>query len=147
MFNQSTSFGLGPPKVLLHRHQASDDSVEDVEWKVYPIPDGLANTSDGEYTIQIPYYALISDSSTEDWFTNFATEFLVADAAAEAFAMNWDEQRYLFWHNAAYGPQWDSRGLLGGHLLTAIRLDRQMQLSAVDTMVPYDGARAPRLGL
>lgn len=147
MFNQSTTYGLGEPKVLLHRHQASDDSIEDVEWKVYPIPDGLANTSDGEYTIQIPYYALITDSSTDDWFTNFATEFLVADAAAEAFLMNHDESRYAIWHMRAYGPRWDAQLIPGGFMLDAIRLDRQMQLSAVEEMVPYAGAREPRLGL
>jgi hypothetical protein len=132
----------GPPMVLLDEEPAGSETKT---WEVYPLPDGLAITSDGEYQVKIPYYAYLSFPSTSDWFTNNADAFLESAATSEAFLRNWDEGRYSVWRAKAYGPLWDQRRIRGGDFLTAFQKDARLRVSNVDTLVPYAGARAPRL--
>lgn len=135
-FNQSATYGPGAPKVLLHRHQASSDDPSGIEWKVYPVPDGLAQTSDGEYTIQIPYYRYLQFPSSNDWFTDNAGWYITAHATAEAFALNWAENRAAEWLARAEAEFRRLRDL-----------DKRRRVSFVDTMVPYKGANDPKLRL
>ena len=147
-FNQDTTLGIGPPRVLLHTAPtAPGDAIEDHIWRVYPVPDGLALTSDGEYPITVPYWSWLAAPTTSDWFTNNAEPFILNAATAASFALNWDEPRYSFWRLRAYGPQWDARGLMGGDLLRAVQTDKRFKFSGVSTLVPYTGARHGRVRL
>lgn len=147
-FSQSTTLGLGPPRVLLHTIADEDtDYPGEAEWKLYPIPDGLANTSTGEYTVQIPYFRYLDAPSTSDWFTVNAELFLLDAATAEAFKLNQDEAKFLLYHVSAFGPLWDQRGIMGGHLLRAVMNDKRQMTSITDTLVPYGDNNAPKLRL
>lgn len=146
-FSQDTTLGRGQPQVLLHRHGATyTDEPGAVEWKVYPVPDGLAQTSDGEYSIQIPFWRYANFPASFDWFTAHAEEFLINYATAEAFALLRDPGNYLFWRQKAVGPRWDSEGVMGGDLLRVVRTDKAVKTSAIRTLVPYAGARALTVG-
>lgn len=146
-FNQDPDLGLGRPRVLLHRRpEAVGDDTSANFWHVFPIPDGLAITADGEYNIQIPYYSYLAPT-VDDWFTDHAEEFLLASATAEAFALNWDERRYAFWRAKAYGPLYDARNIMGGDLGRAIARDKRFKASHVDTLVPYMDVNTPKLRL
>lgn len=143
-FIQDNDLGLGAPQVLLHRHGASLTSEPGaVEWKVYPVPDGLCQTEDGEYPILIPFYRYFAAPATSDWFTANAAEYLVAKATAEAFLLNWDEARYAAWLTKAGTMQ---RGGPTGLLARAINRDKQFRISHVDTLAIYPDVNAPRLG-
>lgn len=147
-FNQDTSLGQGRPRVLLHPAASSPGAeIEGYVWRVYPVPDGLAQTSDGEYPIQVPYWSYLSAPSTNDWFTDNAELFLLADATAEAFLLDWDEAKYLLWRQRAYGPLWDARGIMGGELLRAVKLNARLYTSGVETLVPYAGVRDGKVRL
>jgi hypothetical protein len=135
MFNQDASLGVGRPRVLLWRHQAgAEDHPGDIELKVYPVPDGLAQTSDGEYSIQVPYYRYLTFPSTSDWFTNNAEWFIIFAATAEAFLLNQDPQQAAIWQAKA-----------DKELREVIRVDKRLKVSPVSVLVPYRGATEPKL--
>lgn len=144
-YNSDTNRDTGEPKLLLHKAPTTPgDAISSHIWEVYPIPDGLAQTSNGEYTIKIPYWAYLAFPSTSDWFTLNADEYLVAKATAEAFLLNWDEARYAAWLakagtiQAGLGPT--------GILARVISRDKHFRLSNVDTLAFYPDARQPRVG-
>lgn len=140
--------GQGPPEVLLHRApQAVGEAVSLHHWFVFPIPDGLAVTATGEYTIRIPYWSYLLAPTTSDWLTDNATQFILNAATSNAFALNWDEARYQFWRARAYGPFYDSQGVIGGDLKRAISRDKQFMVSHVETLVAYPGSSSVKLGL
>jgi hypothetical protein len=144
-FNVDPNRDVGMPQVLLHRVlTAVGDPIDDQVWEVYPIPDGLANTSNGEYTIRVPYWSYLPVPTTSDWFTDNATEYLVAKATAEAFLLNWDEPRYVAWLTKAGTMQ---RGGATGLLGRVINRDKQFRLSNVDTIAIYPDVFMPRLGI
>lgn len=145
-YNQDTTAGIGEPRVLLHRHQASDDYPGGTEWKVYPVPNGAANTSDGEYSILIPFYRYLATPTTSDWFTDNAEPFILAAATSKAFELDWDEAKALYWRQRAYGPAWDARGIMGGELKRIVNLDKQHNVSHVHTLIPYAGPAAVKIG-
>ena len=128
----------GQPTILLVEEPAGSAT-----WslEVYPIPDGLAVTSDGEYPIQLPYWAYLPTPTTNDWFTDNAEEFLVYAATAEGFALLQDPGNYQFWRLKAFGAFWDQRRMAGGELKRAISRDKGMRLSSVYGIVPRVGAR------
>lgn len=66
---------------------------------VYPLPDGNSDFPDGEYRITLPYYRYLpslSASGDHNWFTDQSSgeEFIVRWATGEAFALNWDFQKF-----------------------------------------------------
>lgn len=147
-FGQDVVRDIGRPKVLLHRRpEAVGDDISLHHWRVFPIPDGLAQTSDGEYPIRVPYWSYLAVPTTSDWFTDNATEFLVEAATARAFRMNWDEARATYWYTQAYGDLWLARGIIGGSILRAINRDKRFMASSTDTIAPYSGAEVAGLRL
>lgn len=125
----------GYPLVLL------DGTPSDVAgtrtWTVYPIPDGNSDYDDGEYRIVVPYWKFLPElsGSESNWFTVNGEDFLIAQVTAEAFAIDWDENRMAVWAQLAAPYRED-----------LIKQDKMYRLSGVTELVPHwQGARTPRL--
>lgn len=70
--------------------------------EVYPLPDGLSDWPDGEYRIQIPYFAYFPNlvqTGDSNWLTMqpHGEQFIICWATAEAFALDWDSQHEAAW--------------------------------------------------
>ena len=136
-FSQDATLGAGRPLVVLHPHPSSvGGEIESATLRVYPVPDGLANTSDGEYTIRIPYWSYLAVPTTNDWFTDNAERYLLANATSRAFELNWDEAKALYW-----------RQIAAEELQRAIHRDKRLQVSHINTIVPYAGVNDPKVRL
>lgn len=127
----------GRPWVLIDGEAPADDAAR--QWDVYPLPDGNSDYSDGEYRIKVPYWrylpALATDGAT-NWFTENAEEYLVNKATAEAFALDWDENRMAVWEAKA-----DIR------YKEVVRQDKLYRVSAVRDLVPTLDGNLARLRL
>jgi hypothetical protein len=127
----------GRPWVLIDGEAPADDGTR--QWDIYPIPDGNSDYVDGEYRIKVPYWrylpALVADGAT-NWFTENAEEYLVNKATAEAFALDWDENRMAIWEAKA-----DIR------YKEAVKQDKLYRVSAVRDFVPMKSGNDPRLRL
>lgn len=123
---------IGEPLVLL----LDLDKDGNRQFEVYPVPDGLAITSTGEYTIRIPYWKLLPlpAGTGSDWFTDNAATYLVYKATAEAFYLNWNEERGAFW---------DGKATIEAR--EVIRADKLSAASGATSLPYYTGARAPRV--
>lgn len=125
----------GFPRFLLDG--LSDDAgTRNVE--VYPLPDGNSDYGDGEYRITIPYWRYVPELSADadtNWFTVNAEEWLVEKATAEAFLIDWDEERAAMWLQKAEASK-----------KRVVKLDKVSRVAHVRTLVPlWRGARAPML--
>lgn len=112
---------------------------------VYPTPDGLSDFPDGEYRITVPYWRFLpalSAGSDHNWFTDNGRQFIQDWATAEAFRMDWNEDRANYWQNQADAGG-DTRS--PSHWKTLRQRDITNQLSGVDTLVPHLGADDPYL--
>lgn len=126
---------VGRPMVLLDAIPLVDGSRN---YEIYPLPDGLSDYSDGQYRITVPYFrylpALAADGDT-NWFTVYAEEYIVNQATARAFAMDWDEEHLAVWSKLAE----EERG-------EVILQDKRFRLAGVNEFVPlWRGARSPTL--
>lgn len=125
----------GNPRVLLVGEPSDELGTQNIE--VYPLPDGDSLYSDGEYRIAIPYYKFLttlSAGSSQNWFTNNAEEWICWSAAAEAFFLNWDEERGTMWMQKAAGQFQD-----------VVLRDKHLRLSQVTELVPQPDARGSRV--
>ena len=116
------------PMVLLVS-EPTDTGAANIE--VWPLPDGNSDYDDGEYRIKMPYYrylpALAADGDT-NWFTVNAEDWLVNQAVAEGFFLDWDEERATVWAQRAQLE-----------LSEVIGRDKKYRLSTVETLVPHQG--------
>ena len=74
------------------------------ELQLFPFPDASSQWDDGDYRVVVPYFksvANLSDDGDNNWFTDNAALYLITRATAEAFMVNWDEQRGAFWFGKA----------------------------------------------
>jgi len=73
--------------------------------EVYPYPDDKSNfAGGGDWRVVVPYWKFIPDlvnPSDTNWFTSNAEWFLVFQAVAESFYINWDEERARMWEERA----------------------------------------------
>jgi hypothetical protein len=126
--------GEGPPQHLLNSARSEADTVTMEAW---PLADGLSDYSDGEYRITVPYWgyaAPLSAAGDTNWFTTNASLYLIFRATAEAFMVDWDEDRAALWMQRAAEQR-----------LKAINLDKRMRVAEMDTWVPYRDAFDPHL--
>ena len=124
----------GEPRLIVDG-EPSDLNVRN--WAVYPFPDGNSDFANGEYRIVIPYWRylpILVINSDANWFTADAEEYLVYRATAEAFALNWDEERMAIWTQKAA----DER-------VEVIKTDKKTRLAGVDTLVPHLDVHGSRL--
>jgi hypothetical protein len=119
--------------------------------EVYPYPDGASDWPDGNYRIQIPYWAytppLVASGDT-NWFTRDGpgVEYIVAAASMMCFEMDWDEARATFWRTKAFGPKWDggSVQMLGGLGRLLLNLDKGLPGTPAKTLIPRRDVFASR---
>lgn len=142
-FGEGSVTDTGTPTVLLQAEE-TDAGVADID--VYPRANGLSDYTNGDYRITIPYWryltALSADGDT-NWFTVNAIPWILNKATAEAFALNWDEARAVFWEQRA--GIIDSRGRASGSLRAVLNLDKRYWTSGVTTFVPFRGAREAKI--
>lgn len=88
-------FSTGTPRRLLE---------VDGELLVFPFPDTLSQWNDGNYRVVVPYWKylpeLVNPADT-NWFTDNAEQYVFMWATGEAFAVNWDLERSLYWKTRA----------------------------------------------
>ena len=128
----------GYPQLIL---QADESELGAGNFEVYPTPDGLADYSDGEYRITIPYWRYmtrLSGLSDTNWFLNNddAVQYLIRDAVAQGFELNEDDIR---------SDRWIQRQ--GEALSNLILADKRKWLSYSDTMAVHLGANEPMVEL
>lgn len=147
----------GPPRLLLLSEPNVDDvtnpdfTMTTMNLEVYPYSDSLSDwltAPAGEYRVHVPYWGYLPALATNtdiNWFTENATRFIVDYATAEAFALNWDEQRSMFWRMKAIG-QFDGADFrtLGGWARMAYNLDKSLSYAPGRVLVPRRDVYAPR---
>jgi hypothetical protein len=125
---------VGEPVVILDA-EPNDLGVRNFE--VYPFPDGNSQFGDGEYRVVIPYWRYLPDLSAgtdTNWLTENAEEYLVFKATAEAFSVDWDEERSAAWEAKA-----------GVKFNETIAADKRFRLGGVTTLVIHKDVNAPKL--
>ena len=149
---------VGDPHVLLEIPTGSSSSGGSegppANILVWPFPDGqsqfgtgsvtvlkdpLGNTitvPSGEYPIFVPYWGYVPQlvaSGDQNWFTDNAEDYTVFRALAEAFYMNWDEQRAKMWEARAED-----------RLREVIKLDKSRRVGRTNQLAVYRDAYGPR---
>jgi len=107
-----------------------------LNFEVWPFTDTLSLYTDNEYRIRVPYYKFLtalSGGSDTNWFTINADTWLVWDAAAEAFFLNWDETRGTTWKTKAAAVYKE-----------VIDADKRLRFSEMKELVPHSDARDRR---
>ena len=130
-FNEFTTqetgiYNPGPPRYLI-----ITDGDRAAEWIVHPTPDGQGRFTDDAYRVRIffwRYFAPLTGAADTNWLTDNADEYIIAEATARAFLMNWEEER------AAVSRQEADR-----KLATVVKEDRRAIASGTATMVPIGG--------
>lgn len=149
---------IGPPRDLLLGESKSadnpdpgnpDQDMSQLNIEVYPFPDGQSDYSDGQYRIKVPYWRYLPELSAgtdHNWFTDWADRFIIDYATAEAFMLDWDEQRAGFWMQKAVGPKWDgfTYSTLGGWARQAINRDSSIRMAPGKSLTPRRDVLAPR---
>lgn len=126
---------IGAPEVIL------DPEPEDIEnvrsFEVYPFPDSNSDWGDGEYRVVIPYWKflpdLVNDGDT-NWFTSNAEKWITFRATAEAFVLDWDEERSIFWDARATAER-----------IKVTNRDKLFRLGGVGTLTPHKDVNTPKL--
>lgn len=150
-------FSKGPPRMLLIS-PGNDDPLNpdllgiDMNVECYPYSDSLSDWTTapvGEYRVHLPYWGYLpnlSANSDTNWFTENATEYILAHATALGFEMDWDEERSMFWHAKAFGKAFDESNFntLGGFARVALNLDRSITYAPGRVLVPRRDVFAPR---
>ena len=126
---------IGAPGVILDGEPT--DVLNARSFEFYPFSDGNSDWGDGEYRVVIPYWrfvpALSGDGDT-NWFTNNAEKWLTFRATAEAFALDWDEERSIFW---------DARAAAEKNRV--VNRDKLYRLGGVGTLAPHKDVNTPKL--
>lgn len=120
----------GEPKLLLDPEPVDDKNARTLE--VWPFPDGLSDYTGGEYRITVPYWryvAVLSGGTDENWFTSNAEWYLVFQATAEAFYLDWDEARGQLWEARAGDVAPDGRAV--GEFKKVMKQDKLARLGGV----------------
>lgn len=124
----------GPPVYIL---EAEQDDTGAGSFEVWPLPDGNADFSDGEYRIYLPYWRFLPELSADadtNWFTVNADDYLEYSATSEGFRMDWDKEQADSWRQDAMLEYGD-----------VLRIDKMKALAGVDALVPHLDYYDPRV--
>lgn len=89
---------------------APDVDMTDLNIEVYPFPDMSSDWPDGDYRINVPYWAYMPSmvqATDTNWFCVNAIEFLVAQATSMCFETEMAFPAAQYWAAKAWGPKWD----------------------------------------
>lgn len=125
----------GAPEVIT---VSEPDDLGVRNWEIWPLSDLASDWGDGEYRIYVPYWRylppLVADGDT-NWFTVNAGRWLIEQAVADAFAVDWDEERMAVWSQRA-----------AGEFKKVVKRDKYAAIAGVDLLVPmWQGANQSRL--
>ena len=140
---------LGEPESVDNPDVSNPDrDMSALNLEIYPYPDGLSDYGDGQYRIKVPYWAYLPDLASggdHNWFTDWGDRYLVDMATADAFALDWDEQREQFWRVKALG-QWDGVNVptLGGWARNLMNRDKSIGFAPGKVLVPRRDVMAAR---
>ncbi len=115
----------GGPRFVLEEY---NDSTDTLELWVFPFPDTNSLWTNGLYRIVVPYWQYLADLSADgdtNWFTLNADKYIIAQASAEAFLLNQDEQQA-----GVYGR------LASARLARIIRVDKLRVMHRDMNLVP-----------
>lgn len=93
---------IGRPRVIYRTEPTNEAGA--TNFNVGPLPDQLSLYTNGNYRIRVPYWkylATLSAGSSTNWFTVNADDFIVWQAAAEAFADDHDMEQSVLWAQKA----------------------------------------------
>ena len=149
---------IGPPRDLLLGEASNvdvpttpnpDPDMVALNIEVYPFSDSQSDYSDGQYRIKVPYWRYLPDLSAgtdHNWFTDWCDRFIIDYATADAFGLDWDEQREGVWRIKACGNKWDGADFstLGGWARQAILRDSSLRQAPGKVLVPRRDVNAPR---
>lgn len=125
----------GAPQMILDTTMTDDDGTRVLE--VWPLPDGLnPGYDDGEYRIVIPYWSYVAELSLDadtNWFTANAPWYLIFQAAAEGFFLDWDYQGGAVWVQKASVEK-----------ARVVKADKMYRLGDVTSFVPHKDVYAPK---
>jgi hypothetical protein len=131
MFTQGGAVTLDQsfPQVILEEPSSDDFNSRTIS--VYPLPDGASDYPDGEYRITIPYYRYLSPlvgGSDHNWITDQPSgeQYIIAWAASEGHALNWDYQKMAVHRASAEIHKKDVKNA-----------DKRFRLSSVREWVPH----------
>lgn len=99
-FDPTNADDKGAPRSLRVRMK---DNNGGRELLVYPFPDGLSDWTVapvGQYRATVPYWKYLPDlvaGTDTNWFTIFGHQYVIAQATARGFLLDWDEQRAGGW--------------------------------------------------
>lgn len=134
----------GEPKLILDPEPTDDEGARTLE--VFPFPDGLSDWSGGEYRVVIPYWryvAALDEGTDENWFTSNAEWFLTFLATAEAFYLDWDEERGQMWEARAGDLAPDGRAV--GEFKRVMKQDKMARLGSVSQLAIHRDVWAPKI--
>ena len=116
----------GTPRFLVTTDgDASDD------WFVYPSSDGRSEFDSGAYRVRIfywRYFAPLAGANERNWISDNVNLYIIAEATARAFLMNWEEERAAI-----------SRQEANTKLAIVVAEDRRAISSGKDTLRPTGG--------
>lgn len=117
---------------------AVDHTTGATTFSLSPYPDDNSDWPDTAYRIVVPYYAYsanLVNAGDQNWFTNFADDYIELQAASEAFGLDWDYQSM-----ALLAQQADTKRK------EVEKADKTSRLASVDTFVPmWRGANQPQV--
>ncbi len=134
----------GEPRLVLDPEPTDDAGAR--TWEVFPFPDGLSDWAGGEYRVVVPYWRYVAELSgnpDENWFTTNAEWYLVFQATAEAFYLDWDESRGQLWQARAGGFAPDGRTV--GEFQRVLRQDKLSALGGVRSLTFHTDVYAAQL--
>lgn len=127
---------IGRPEVL---RVAEMDDAGTANIEVLPLPDTSSDWVDGNYHVMLPYWRYLPALSADgdnNWLTNNGEEFIVNQAVAEGFLMDWNYQDAAVWEARA-----------NKYFKEVVDRDKMYRLSGVTSLVPHwRGADSPLIG-
>lgn len=110
-------------------------------FEIWPASDSNSDFPDGEYLIFVLYWYfladLVADNDTNWFLTQKQTiQYIIRKAVAEGFLLDWDEER---------AGVWEARATQA--LNEAKITDKMYRLATFDTIVPYRGVNAIKVGV
>lgn len=99
-FDTANTTEKGAPRAL---RVSMIDDLGTLKAEVFPFPDGLSGYTGapaGEYRMTVPYWRYLpelANDSDENWFTDVGYQYIIAQATARGFLLDWDEQRGGAW--------------------------------------------------
>ncbi len=135
VYSHFSDLDEGPPSLILQ--VVPEDGLDGATTlSVWPLSDGLSDYDDGEYRITVPFWRFLpdlEDDGDSNWLTDNAEEYLLFRATAEAFDIDWDDEKLTKYLTKSEAKARE-----------VIKLDKHNRVASLDTWVPvWQGVNGP----